>query len=141
MFAGVAAATGSFAVFAWANSSPWEVYLASATLGTGIGLTFTAMPNLIIENVGPEQTSVATGMNTVLRTVGGAIGGAVVASLLASTVAHGYPTTGGYTSAYVACVAVSVLAVLAGLGVSKRHRVAAVQPPPVGEHDVAEPVA
>ncbi len=43
------------------------------------------MANLIIENVGPEQTGVATGMNTVTRTVGAAFGGAATALLIAGT--------------------------------------------------------
>ena len=43
------------------------------------------MVNLIIENVGPTETGIATGMNTVTRTVGGAFGGAAVASILAAT--------------------------------------------------------
>ena len=64
-----------------------------ALLGSGIGLAFAAMANLIIENVGPEQTGVATGMNTVTRTVGGGFGGAATASLIAGTVGGtGYPT-------------------------------------------------
>ena len=44
------------------------------------------MVNLIIENVGPGETGIATGMNTVTRTVGGAFGGSATASVLASTV-------------------------------------------------------
>ena len=64
----------------------WEIYVAAALLGSGIGLAFAAMANLIIENVGPAQTGVATGMNTVTRTVGGAFGGAAIASVLAGTV-------------------------------------------------------
>ncbi len=69
-----------------AQRSSWEIYLAAALLGAGIGLAFAAMANLIIENVGPGETGVATGMNTVTRTVGGAFGGAATASILAATV-------------------------------------------------------
>ena len=83
----------SFAMLAVARDERWEIYLAAALLGSGIGLAFAAMANLIIENVGPEQTGVATGMNTVTRTVGGAFGGAAVASMLAGSVgANGFPT-------------------------------------------------
>ena len=77
----------SFTLLAFARSERWEIYLAAALLGAGIGLAFAAMANLIIENVGPEQTGVATGMNTVTRTVGGAFGGAATASILAGTLA------------------------------------------------------
>ena len=76
----------SFVLLAVARDERWEIYVAAALLGSGIGLAFAAMANLIIENVGPEQTGVATGMNTVTRTVGGAFGGAAVASMLAGSV-------------------------------------------------------
>ena len=69
-----------------ARAQRWEIYVAAALLGSGIGLAFAAMANLIIENVGPEQTGVATGMNTVTRTVGGGFGGAATASVIAGTV-------------------------------------------------------
>ena len=82
-----------FSCSTFARDARWEIYVAGALLGSGIGLAFAAMANLIIENVGPTQTGVATGMNTVTRTVGGGFGGAVTASILAGTVGvSGYPT-------------------------------------------------
>ena len=96
LLAGGLFAMASFTILAFARSERWEIYLAAALLGAGIGLAFAAMANLIIENVGPEQTGVATGMNTVTRTVGGAFGGAATASILAGTIAsNGYPTPHG----------------------------------------------
>src|SRR5207342_1587737 len=97
LLAGAVLALLSFTLLAVARDAKWEIYLASALLGGGIGLAFAAMANLIIENVGPEQTGVATGMNTVTRTVGGGFGGAAVGSLLAGSVAaNGFPSEGGY---------------------------------------------
>ena len=61
-------------LLAVAHSERWQVYLASALLGVGIGLAFASMSNLIVEAVSSEQTGVATGMNTIMRTVGGALG-------------------------------------------------------------------
>jgi len=58
--------------------------IAAGLLGIGIGLSFSAMANLIVENVRREQTGVATGMNAVTRTLGGAFGGQLAATLLAS---------------------------------------------------------
>ncbi len=66
LLAGAMLALASFAVLAFARAERWEIYVAAALLGSGIGLAFAAMANLIIENVGPEQTGVATGMNTVI---------------------------------------------------------------------------
>jgi hypothetical protein len=80
------------------------------------------MANLIIENVGPEQTGVATGMNTVTRTVGGGFGGAACASLLAATVGvSGYPSAHGFTAAFGLCATALVAAVLIGLLIPQRR--------------------
>ena len=74
-------------------TSPWEIYVASALLGIGIGFAFAALANLIVEAVRPDQTGVASGMNTIVRTIGGAIGAEVAASILAANVvaSSGYP--------------------------------------------------
>ena len=98
------------------------------------------MPNLIIENVGPGQTGVATGMNTVARTVGGAFGGAATASLIAGTVgASGYPTAHGYTAAFGFCAAALVIGVLVGLVIPQRRPEDAFGPHATG--DVLESVS
>ena len=90
-------------LLAVARDARWEIYVAAALLGSGIGLAFAAMANLIIENVGPAQTGVATGMNTVTRTVGGGFGGAATASMLAGTRGgERLPEGPGYTAAFAA---------------------------------------
>jgi MFS family permease len=124
----------SFLILAFARGARWEIYVAAALLGSGIGLAFAAMANLIIENVGPEQTGVASGMNTVTRTVGGAFGGAATASLLAGTVgASGYPTVHGYTAAFGLCAVALAVGVAAGLRIPPRRPEAAFGPHPVGD--------
>ena len=122
LLAGILLTASSFVLLAVARSARWEVYVAAALLGSGIGLSFAAMANLIIENVGPGQTGVATGMNTVTRTVGGGFGGAAVASLLAGTVAaNGYPTVHGYTEAFALCALALILGVGVGFGIPQRR--------------------
>ena len=65
---------------------------ASALLGVGIGLAFSAMSNLIVQAVPPAQTGVASGMNANIRTIGGAIGAGVMSSIVTSTLlGSGYP--------------------------------------------------
>ena len=92
------------------------------------------MANLIIENVGPEQTGVATGMNTVTRTVGGAFGGAATASILASSVdVGGYPTAHGYTLAFAACAVALGIGVLVGLRIPQRRPEQAFEPHETGD--------
>jgi hypothetical protein len=92
------------------------------------------MANLIIENVGPAQTGVATGMNTVTRTVGGGFGGAAVASILAGTVGtSGYPSAHGYTHSFALCAVALGLGVLAGLAIPRRRPEEAFAAHPVGD--------
>jgi hypothetical protein len=92
------------------------------------------MVNLIIENVGPAETGIATGMNTVTRTVGGAFGGAVVASILAGSIEHGgYPSASGYTAAFAACAIAPAVGVLVGFRIPGRRTQDAFAPHEVGD--------
>jgi MFS family permease len=122
LLAGALVCASSCVLLAFARAERWEIYVAALLLGAGIGLAFAAMVNLIIENVGPAQTGVATGMNTVTRTVGGAFGGSATASILAGTVgAGGYPSAHGYTVAFAWCAGALVLGVAIGLVIPTRQ--------------------
>ena len=95
------------------RSQELEIYVAAGLLGIGIGLSFSAMANLIVQNVSQEQTGVATGMNAVTRTLGGAFGGQLAATLLASNLgAGGLPTSSGFTLSFLMCL----IALAAALG-------------------------
>jgi MFS family permease len=135
LLAGGVATMASFLILAFARTERWEIYLAAALLGTGIGLAFAAMANLIIENVGAGQTGVATGMNTVTRTVGGGFGGAATASILAGTIttSGGYPTSHGYTMAFAVCAVALGIGVLAGLAIPQRRPEQAFEPHEFGD--------
>jgi len=87
------------------RSQELEIYVAAGLLGIGIGLSFSAMANLIVQNVRRDQTGVATGMNAVTRTLGGAFGGQLAATLLASNLgAGGLPTSSGFTLSFLMCL-------------------------------------
>jgi EmrB/QacA subfamily drug resistance transporter len=88
----VSAAAASLSV--WHDRS-WQILIAMAVLGIGVGFAYAAMATLITEAVRPSETGIATGMNTVMRTVGGVVGGQVGAALLA---AHTIPHSGGLPS-------------------------------------------
>ncbi|MGZ4272069.1 MAG: MFS transporter, partial [Solirubrobacteraceae bacterium] len=113
--------TASFLVLAFAHAHRWEIYVASALLGAGIGLAFASLANLIVEAVPPEQTGVATGMNTVMRTLGGSVGGQIGASVLAGTVVAGVPTEGGFTGAFALAAGACALAAIAAFAVPRRR--------------------
>jgi EmrB/QacA subfamily drug resistance transporter len=134
LLAGGLLTAASFLLLALERSSRWEIYVAAALLGSGIGLAFAAMANLIIENVGPTQTGVATGMNTVTRTVGGGFGGAVTASILAGTIAAtGYPTARAYTAAFLLCAIALACGVAVGFAIPQRRPEEAFGPHVVGD--------
>jgi EmrB/QacA subfamily drug resistance transporter len=134
LLAGAAVTCASYLLLAVARSESWEIYLAALLLGTGIGLAFAAMVNLIIENVGPAETGIATGMNTVTRTVGGAFGGAATASILASSVGvSGYPSAHGFTIAFAACALALALGVVVGLAIPQRRPEDAFAPHEAGD--------
>jgi EmrB/QacA subfamily drug resistance transporter len=115
LIAGAAFSALAFALLAIAHSESWQVYLASAILGIGIGLAFASMSNLIVEAVSPDQTGIATGMNTIMRTVGGALGTTIAASILAASIgADGLPQESGFVIAFT----LSSLALVVGVGAS-----------------------
>jgi EmrB/QacA subfamily drug resistance transporter len=134
LIAGGVLAMAAFLMLTFARDEKWEIYVAAILLGAGIGLAFASMANLIIENVGPEQTGVATGMNTVTRTVGGAFGGAATASVIAGTVgASGYPTAEGYTAAFGLCAIALAIGVLVGFLIPQRRPSEAFTPHSTGD--------
>ena len=90
----------SFLFAALQHAHPYDMLITAGLLGVGIGLAFSALGNLIVQAVPPQQTGAATGMNTVMRTLGGALGGQIAATLIADNVAHGLPDVTGFTETY-----------------------------------------
>jgi MFS family permease len=109
--------SASLLLLALAHDQVWQVLVATALLGIGIGLGFSAMSNLIVEAVPFEQTGVATGMNANIRTIGGAIGSQVSATLVTMGVAAGaLPHESGYVHSFVVLAAAGLAcALVAGL--------------------------
>ncbi|HWE33084.1 MAG TPA: MFS transporter [Solirubrobacteraceae bacterium] len=117
-FALVSGTATTALAFAWlyiAHRHPYDLLIASFLLGIGIGLAFSALGNLIVQAVPPDQTGVASGMNTVMRTLGGALGGQLSATFIADNVARGYPTVTGFTDTYLMATVFLVVCVLACL--------------------------
>jgi MFS family permease len=110
---GLVLVAGAAASLSMWHDQPWQILVAMAVLGIGVGFAFAAMATLITEAVRPSETGVATGMNTVMRTVGGVIGGQVGAALLT---AHTIPGTGGVPSVvgYELAFAIGAVAAFAG---------------------------
>jgi EmrB/QacA subfamily drug resistance transporter len=116
LFVGSVASVAPFAVLAFAHQQKWEIFLASALLGVGLGFGFAAMSNLIVESVPPGQVGVASGMNANIRTIGGSIGAAVMASIVtAGARANGLPQDSGYRNGFAFLMLATALAALACL--------------------------
>ncbi|MER6299531.1 MFS transporter [Kitasatospora sp. NPDC001539] len=115
-----------FAMLALRHDHAWQIYTASALIGIGLGLAFSAMSAIVVEAVLPAQTGAASGMNANIRTIGGAIGSAVAASILSSgvTAAHPFPQDSGYTSTFWFLTIGAGLAAAASLAIptARRHR-------------------
>jgi EmrB/QacA subfamily drug resistance transporter len=91
----------AFVLLAAVHDSGASIYVAMLVMGVGIGFAFASMANLIVESVPPEQTGIATGMNTIVRSIGGAIGSQVAASIVMATLASsGLPSERGFTIAF-----------------------------------------
>jgi MFS family permease len=115
VLSGVASAI-PFCALAFAHSSPWEVYSASALSGLGLGLGFAALTNLVVDAVPTTVTGIATGMNANIRTIGGAVGSQIVASIItAGVLASGYPSGRSYGIAFGFIGAAFLLATVAAV--------------------------
>ncbi len=123
LLVGTAFTTASFALLALAHSHPYELLIAAALLGVGIGLAFAALGNLIVQAVPSSQTGVASGMNTVMRTLGGALGGQLSATFIAGNTANGLPTVTGFTETFAMATGFLLVCLLAGALVPKRGTV------------------
>jgi EmrB/QacA subfamily drug resistance transporter len=106
----------SMSMLAFAHQQRWELFVATAIMGVGFGLAFSAMSSLIVSAVPPEQTGVASGMNANIRTIGGSIGAALMASIVTSgPAADGLPRESGYTHGFAMLAGALVVAALAAM--------------------------
>jgi EmrB/QacA subfamily drug resistance transporter len=113
-------------LFVLLHAAPWEVAFASGVFGLGLGVAYSAMSSLIVQNVPSHQTGAASGMSVNIRTIGGAIGTAVVSSIVTSRVdVHGLPLESAYTTAFVVLAGFSIAAFAASFLVPSVRRVRA----------------
>jgi MFS family permease len=109
------------ALFGFVREDLWQVFLAMAVAGLGVGTVFAALPGLIVAAVPAGETGSAMSLNQVLRYIGFAIGSALSATVLEAATSSGeaFPGSDGYAAIAVigvcACLALAVLtAVLPG---------------------------
>src|SRR6185437_1973122 len=107
------------------RANVWELTVATAVIGAGIGIAYAAMPALIMGAVPLTETAAANGLNSLMRSVGTSLSSAVVAVVLAHNVMrlgpYLLPTKDAFTIALLISLGACALGlVLTGLIPSKR---------------------
>jgi EmrB/QacA subfamily drug resistance transporter len=130
LLAGSIILIGTFVLLTVAHDHIWEILLAMAIQGLGFGLAYAAMSALVVQAVPPEQTGVASGMNTNIRTIGGAIGAAIMSSIVTSGVKSGsLPHESGYTHGFGVLAIAAIGAAVAAFFVPTISKLRAPSPP------------
>jgi MFS family permease len=129
----IAGSTASIALF---HAAVWELTIAAALFGLGLGLVFAAMTAVVVQSVPATQTGIATGMNANLRTIGSGIGTALMTAIVTGSAvpgaAAGEPTEAGYTLGFLVLAAGALVAAIIA-GVSRPNRVRVAAPEPIAE--------
>ena len=82
--AGTAAVTVSYIVLLIWSSSIWHLFIANLIVGVGIGLSFAAMPMMIMRSVPAEEPGDSNGSNARARSLGTSSASTVMAAVLAA---------------------------------------------------------
>jgi MFS family permease len=97
-------------------STPTVDYLtvvpAFVVAGTGMGLFFAPIANVVLSAVRPEEEGKASGANNAIREVGGVFGVAVLASIFSAN--GSYATAQAYVDGMIPALAVGSVAVALG---------------------------
>ena len=99
------------AFFAATADALWQSLVAMGFIGVGLGLTFAALPGLIVSAIPRSETGSATGFYQVARYVGFSIGSGLSVTLLS---AFGAPVSSAYRATFVVAAAICVLAAVIG---------------------------
>lgn len=122
MAMGAAVAAVGMTAMAFAHSSVTALLLLGALTALGTSLSFSAMPNLIIEAVAPDQTGESNGVNSVVRIIGAAVGSQITAVLLANLLQKGtlLPSETALTVAFLMGAGAALAAMVVALWIPAR---------------------
>jgi hypothetical protein len=126
LIGGFVLAGGGFAALVPYHAALWQINVAVAVTGLGLGLVMATMGTLLLQSVPRSQAGEATSITVIARTVGGALGSQVAAAILASHLVLGSttPSEQGYMAGFALCAAVALLGVaVATLAPPRRARV------------------
>lgn len=100
MIAGTVTGIPGFAMLAAAHSTTAKTIVGIILVNIYISLAYGALPALVVGEVEPGETGVATSINAIARTVGGSIAAALVAGLLSRHGPGGFPAESSYTAIF-----------------------------------------
>lgn len=110
----------SYVLALLAATEAWQILLANAFIGAGIGIGFASMPMLIMGAVDATETGAANGLNSLMRSLGTGSSAAVMGAILAASSAGGSaPTSDGFQLAFYVALGAAVLAGVLALCIPK----------------------
>lgn len=126
---------GGYALATVLMAEPWQMLVFTTLISAGIGLSYAAMPALIMSAVPRTATAAANGLNSLARSIGTSTSAAVVGVVLAHmTVPFGdtaIPSAAGFRTGLAIGAASALLAALVALALPARRNPAPSPTPPV----------
>lgn len=102
LVAGAVIGTAGYTLLAVAHEARWQVIVAGVCMNVYISLAYGALPAVVVNEAGPDETGVATSINAIARTIGSSIAAALVAGTLAGSHGrHGLPAEGAFVALFV----------------------------------------
>ena len=115
----------AFALAVVLHAEVWHVILVSAVVGVGVGISYAAMPTLIMHAVPASETASANGLNSVMRTLGSTVAGTVTGLVFTgnSRLFDGIavPTDAGFRIVFVIAAGVVLAGVISALFIPRRE--------------------
>lgn len=101
----------------------WNILVANAIIGVGIGFTFAAMPMIIMRAVPANETGASNGLNALFRSVGtssaSAVMGAVLAAMSVEVDGVAVPTREAFNVCFWLAIIAAIIAVVLSLFIPK----------------------
>ncbi|MFE3291348.1 MFS transporter [Rhodococcus sp. NPDC059234] len=119
----VVIATG-YLIGAVAMSAIWQIALASTVIGAGIGISYAAMPALIMGAVPLHETGAANGLNSLMRSMGTSFSAAVMTVVLTNMTKPlgpvDVPTHAAFVTTFLIGAGAALLALLVASFIPRR---------------------
>ncbi len=98
---------------AFIHATTWQVAIAGAVFGFGLGLVYSAITSVVVQSVKPTETGVASGMNANLRTIGSSLGVTIMTAIVAgSSMGNELPTEQAYETGFLTVAIIGSGAIL-----------------------------